>query len=247
MTKRYGLLGYPLGHSFSQTFFREKFVREGIDADYENWEWDDITHLREFIAGHPDICGFNVTIPYKERIIPLLDHLDETAREIGAVNVVHIDRQGKSVQLTGFNTDIIGFTRTISPWVQPGMEKALVLGTGGASKAICAGLRQLHITPCLVSRRRHNGVLCYEDLTDKVMNDHRIIINTTPLGMFPLVDTFPNIPYSLLTPQHLCYDVVYNPEETLFLQKARQQGCLVKGGLEMLHQQALAAWDIWNP
>ncbi len=246
MTKFYGLVGYPLGHSFSQAFFREKFAQERIDADYENFELCDISHLREFIAEYPLLDGFNVTIPYKEQIIPLLDDIDPIAREIGAINVVRIDRQGDTIHLTGFNTDVIGFTHSIAPMLQPGMEKALVLGTGGASKAVCAGLHKLGITHTLVSRKPGNDILSYHDLTAKVMHTHRIIVNTTPLGMFPHTESCPDIPYSHLTPAHLCYDVVYNPEETLFLQKAAQQGCIVKGGVEMLHRQALAAWEIWN-
>ncbi len=246
MTKRYGLLGYPLGHSFSQTFFREKFNREGIDADYENLEWSDISHLREFLVEHPDFIGLNVTIPYKELIIPLLDDLDTTAREVGAVNVVRIDHKGNNIHLTGFNTDCEGFARSIAPLLSSHMNRALVLGTGGASKAVCAGLRRLGITPTLVSRNPREGMLAYHDLDSRLLLLNRIIVNTTPLGMYPHVDTCPPIPYSQLAYYHLCYDVVYNPEETLFLQKAAQQGCQTKNGLEMLHLQALAAWKIWN-
>ncbi len=246
MTKQYGLLGYPLGHSFSQAFFREKFAQEGIDADYINLEWSDIAHLRRFIADHPELDGLNVTIPYKEQVIPLLDELDTTAREIGAVNVIRIERRSDTIHLTGFNSDIIGFTRSIAPLLQSDMTKALVLGTGGASKAICAGLRQLGIIPTLVSRQQHTRALTYDGLTPEVMHDHHIIVNTTPLGMYPHITSCPDILYSQLTPAHLCFDAVYNPEETLFLQKAAQQGCSIKGGLEMLHRQALAAWEIWN-
>ncbi len=246
MKRIYGLLGYPLGHSFSRAFFQQKFEREGIDADYENFEWTDLSSLRQIIDSRPELCGLNVTIPYKEEVIPLLDELDEKAQVVGAVNVIRISRQGNHVHLKGFNSDVIGFTRSIAPLLKAGMNRALILGTGGASKAVFTGLEELHIAPSFVSRHKEGDRLGYDDLTPEVIQTHRIIVNTTPLGMYPHIELCPRIPYELLTPDHLCYDVVYNPEETLFLQKAAQQGSTVKNGIEMLHLQALAAWDIWN-
>ena len=244
--KKYGLVGYPLGHSFSRSFFQQKFENEQIDATYENFEMADVSNLRQLIANTPELCGLNVTIPHKSAIIPLLDQLDPQAREIGAVNVIKIERQGERLFLKGFNSDIIGFIHSIAPLLDSHMTKALILGTGGASKAICAGLKSLNIAPTFVTRQKHGDVLGYDELTPEVMASHPIIVNTTPVGMYPHTDECPAIPYDCLTPRHLCYDVVYNPEETLFLQKAAQKGCKTKNGIEMLHLQALAAWDIWN-
>ena len=227
MKRKYGLVGYPLGHSFSRSFFQQKFEDEHINATYENFEIQDISCLRQLISDNHELCGLNVTIPHKTTVIPLLDELHPLAREIGAVNVVKITRQGDKIFLTGFNSDIIGFT-------------------GGASKAIHAGLKALHITPTFVSRQKRGDILGYDDLSPDLIDNHKIIVNTTPLGMFPHIDKSPNIPYTALSPEHLCYDVIYNPETTLFLQKAARQGCKIKNGIEMLHLQALAAWKIWN-
>lgn len=247
MNQLYGLVGYPLGHSFSRSFFHEKFEREGIAATYENFEMPDLSGLRRLVAEHRELCGLNVTIPYKSEVIALLDELDPQAREIGAVNVIKIARSADGrVWLKGYNSDIIGFTRSIAPLLGEGMTRALILGTGGASKAVRAGLESLHIAPTFVSRQRRGDIIGYDDLTPEVMEAHRIVVNTTPLGMYPHTDSCPPIPYERLTPGHLCYDLVYNPEATLFLERSARQGCTTKNGLEMLHLQALAAWDIWN-
>ena len=239
---KYGLIGFPLGHSFSRGFFTEKFAREGIDAEYVNFEIPDATMLLDVLRENPELRGLNVTLPHKQAVIPLLDELSDEAREIGAVNVIRI-RDGK---LKGFNSDIIGFTDSIRPLLQPHHKKALVLGTGGASKAICVGLNRLGIEWTYVSRSPREGMLTYEDITAETLQQYTVIVNCSPVGMFPKVDAAPAIPYELLTPQHLLFDCVYNPEDTLFMQKGRAQGATVKNGLEMLHLQAEASWKFWN-
>ena len=247
MNHVYGLVGYPLGHSFSRSFFHAKFEREGIAATYENFEMPDLSGLRQLITDRRELCGLNVTIPYKTEVIALLDELDPQARAIGAVNVKQITRQPDGrVWLKGYNSDIIGFTQSIAPLIDEGMQRALILGTGGASKAVYAGLKSLHIEPAFVSRQRRGDIIGYDDLTPERMASHRIIVNTTPVGMYPHTDEAPRIPYECLTPEHLCYDLIYNPEVTRFLELAARQGCKTKNGTEMLHLQALAAWDIWN-
>lgn len=246
-SKIYGLVGFPLGHSFSQSFFNDKFAKESIDASYENFEIDDIGSFMEIFAEFPELSGLNVTIPYKQLVIPYMDEMDSVADEIGAVNVVKIMKKADGdLFLKGYNSDIIGFSDSISPLIKSHHKKALVLGTGGASKAVVCGLQKLGIEPVLVSRKPKEGVLTYQDLTEDVMNDHTVIVNATPAGMYPNVDNCPDIPYSLITDKHLCFDLVYNPDVTLFMKKAAEHGATVKNGLEMLHLQALAAWKIWN-
>jgi shikimate dehydrogenase len=261
---KFGIIGYPLGHSFSRGFFTEKFAREGIDAQYLNFEIPDVTMLFDVLRENPELRGLNVTLPHKQAVIPLLDELSDEAREIGAVNVIRIERFDdlrfkecsaqslnpqilkSSIHLKGFNSDIIGFTDSIRPLLQPHHKKALVLGTGGASKAICVGLRRMGIEWTYVSRTPREGMLTYSDLTPEVMAECTVIVNCSPVGMFPKVDEAPAIPYELLTPEHLLFDCVYNPEDTLFMQKGRAQGATVKNGLEMLHLQAIASWHFWN-
>ena len=242
----FGLVGYPLGHSFSESFFNNKFNSEGIDAQYLNFEIPNIDEFRNIINNNTNLRGLNVTIPYKEQVITYLDDIDITASEIGAVNVVKFIRNGNNLILKGFNSDVIGFCNSLKPLLKPHHTHALVLGTGGAAKAIAHGLKSLGIEPIYVSRTKKNGVLTYNELTPEIIEKYQIIVNTTPAGMYPHVDTCPDIPYHLLTPQHLCYDVVYNPEVTLFMKKSQEQGAMVKNGLEMLILQALAAWEIWN-
>lgn len=239
---KYGLIGFPLGHSFSRGFFTEKFAREGIDAEYVNFEIPDASMLLDVIRDNPELRGLNVTLPHKQAVIPLLDELSDEAKEIGAVNVIRV-RDGK---LKGFNSDIIGFTESIKPLLQPWHKKALVLGTGGASRAIRVGLTRLGIEWTYVSRTPREGMLTYSDLTAEVMQQYMVIVNCSPVGMFPKTGEAPNIPYELLTPKHLLYDLVYNPEETLFMQKGRAQDAIVKNGLEMLHLQAIASWEFWH-
>ncbi len=245
--KQYGLVGFPLSHSFSKRFFTEFFATENITAEYLNFELEDLSSLPSILAGHPNLVGFNVTIPYKEAIIPYLDHCDPKAAAIMAVNTVKIEREGELTKLTGYNTDLIGFRNSILPVLQSHHRKALVLGTGGASKAVVASLNDLSISTQLVSREAKAGnSIAYTQLTRKVMEEHTIIVNTTPLGTYPKTETFPEIPYEFLTDQHLLFDLVYNPAVTQFLQKGAEQGAATKNGADMLEIQALAAWEIWN-
>ena len=246
--QKYGLIGYPLKHSFSIGYFNEKFEAENIDAQYVNFEIPDIRDFMEVIEENPNLCGLNVTIPYKEQVIPYLDELDKDTAKIGAVNVIKIIRLPKGkVKLVGYNSDIIGFTQSIEPLLQPHHTKALILGTGGASKAVFHGLDNLGIKATFVSRtKKSDDILTYRELTPEIMQEHTVIVNTTPLGMYPKVDFCPDIPYEQLTPNHLLYDLLYNPNETLFMKKGKEKGAVVKNGLEMLLLQAFASWEIWN-
>lgn len=246
MADKYGLIGFPLGHSFSRQYHNERFVREAIDAEYNNYELPDISLLPELVAREKSLRGLNVTIPYKQAVIPYLDALDETARNIGAVNVIRIEHKGNFVRMVGYNSDYIGFRNSLNPLLQPHHTHALVLGTGGASKAVCAALRNMNIAVTLVSRTQGSNRLQYEQLTAEVMANHTIIVNATPLGMYPHVDDCAPIPYQYITPHHLCYDVVYNPTHTTFMQRCAEQGATVCNGLKMLYGQADAAWEIWN-
>ena len=245
--KKYGLLGYPLGHSFSKNYFNQKFEAEKIDAEYLNFEIPDIKEIKSVIKENPELNGLNVTIPYKQQVIPYLDDLDNDARLIGAVNVIKFSKGlfGK-VKLKGYNSDIIGFKQSIEPLLKDHHRKALILGTGGASKAVFHGLKQLGIAATFVSRQCKEYCITYEEITEKIMEQYHVIVNTTPLGMYPNVNACPNIPYELLTSDHLLYDLLYNPDETLFMQKGKERGAVVKNGLEMLLLQAFAAWEIWQ-
>lgn len=246
--KLYGLLGYPLGHSFSAKYFAEKFAKEGIDATYKNFEFAEVADAVAYLLQQDDLQGFNVTIPHKQAIMPYLNGLSAEAEAIGAVNVVCVKRDADGmVKLLGCNSDVVGFSNSIQPLLRPMLHsKALVLGTGGASKAVMYGLRKLGVEPIYVSRTPKEGQLTYDDLTPEVMRDYKVIVNCTPLGMYPKVDACPDIPYQYLTPDHLLYDLVYNPLETLFMKRGAAQGAVVKNGLEMLHLQAEAAWVDWN-
>ena len=242
----YGLIGYPLGHSFSRNFFNQKFVDEGIDAVYENFEIPSIEMFLEVLEATATLRGLNVTIPYKEKVISYLDVLSPEARTIGAVNVIKVEHKDKQRVLKGYNTDVIGFMRSIEPMIEPHHKKALVLGTGGASKAVCYGLRQLNIEPVLVSRYQRPGTIQYKDITQEVVKEYNVIVNSTPCGMYPKVDDCPDLPYEALTPENLLYDLVYNPDQTTFMKRGAAQGAAVKNGLEMLLIQAQTGWDIWN-
>lgn len=245
--KQYGLIGYPLGHSFSVGYFNEKFKAEHIDAEYLNFEIPAIDHFMEVVNDHPDLCGLNVTIPYKQQVIPFLDELDKTAAAIGAVNVIKLIRQPKGkIKLVGYNSDVIGFCQSIEPLLHASHTHALVLGTGGASKAVFYGLKSLGLQVTYVSRTKRENILSYKDLSPEVMAQYTVIVNASPVGMYPKVDQSPDIPYNLLTPNHLLYDLIYNPDETLFLKKGKTHGAVTKNGLEMLLLQAFAAWKIWN-
>lgn len=240
----YGLIGYPLEHSFSAKFFNKKFEDEGINEYYELFPIPRISDLGNLIASQPELRGLNVTIPYKEQILPLLSEIDYEAREIGAVNVVKIDKDSK--KLKGFNTDAIGFRRSIEPLLNEDMTKALILGTGGASKAVAYILKTLGKDITFVSRKSSSFAISYDELSEDIISDNLIIINTTPLGMWPDIKKAPAIPYEYLTPRHLCFDLIYNPEITEFMRLSAQRGARVKNGMEMLYGQALAAWEIWN-
>lgn len=245
--QKYGLIGYPLKHSFSIGYFNEKFRSENIDAEYVNFEIPDINDFMKVIEENPNLCGLNVTIPYKEQVIPFLDALDPDTAKIGAVNVIKIIRQKGKIRLVGYNSDIIGFTQSIQPLLRPTHKKALILGTGGASKAVFHGLKNLGIESTFVSRtHEQDSVLVYSELTPEIMAEHTVIVNCTPVGMYPKVDFCPDIPYECLTPDHLLYDLLYNPNTTLFMKKGEERGADTKNGLEMLLLQAFAGWEIWT-
>lgn len=243
--RHFGLIGYPLGHSFSKIFFTEKFEKEKIDARYDLYPLEKIADF-ETLVSTEELSGLNVTIPYKQQVISYLDELDATAAEIGAVNVIKFIRNDGEVKLKGFNSDAIGFKDSILPYLNQNHRKALILGTGGASKAVDYTLRQLGIKTQYVSRSKSPGIITYDELNSNIMAEHTVVVNCTPAGMFPAVDVCPDIPYNLLGNQHLLYDVIYKPDETLFLKKGKNQGALTVNGLEMLFGQARAAWAIWN-
>lgn len=240
-----GLIGKNISYSFSRAYFKKKFEKEQINnITYENFDIENISLFRSIIENTPNVKGFNVTIPYKESIIPFLDKLNKKAKEIGAVNTIKITKNNK---LIGYNTDYYGFKKSIKPSLKPTHKNALILGTGGASKAIAYGLKDLNINSHYVSRNIKNGVdFTYDSLTEDVIKQHQIIINCTPLGTFPNVDTCPNIPYNSITKEHILYDLIYNPEESKFLKLGRQQGAVTINGLRMLKLQAQKAWSIWN-
>ena len=244
--KKFGIIGYPLGHSFSPGYFNEKFQNEGIDAIYEKYELPVITDLQAIIDYTQDLCGLNVTIPYKEKVMSYLDVISPEARAIGAVNVVKVTNKDGKKHLEGYNSDLIGFTRSIQPLLEAHHKKALVLGTGGASKAVMYGLHKLGIETMLVSRYQKNNTIQYEQIDEEVMKEYTVIVNCTPCGMAPHFDECPAIPYCHITPKHLLFDLIYNPDETLFLKNGREQGAVTKNGLEMLLLQAEGAWEIWN-
>lgn len=245
-SRLYGLIGFPLGHSFSQDYFNQKFQAEGTNAEYVNFEIPDIGDFMEIVSEYPQLAGLNVTIPYKEQVIPYMNEMDPDAAKIGAVNVIKIIPTPKGPKFKGYNSDIIGFTDSIRPLLTPQRTKALVLGTGGAAKAVFHALQNLGVKAAYVSRTSAPGRLTYSDLDNDIISSHKIIVNTTPVGMYPHIDESPDIPYQALTPEHLCYDLLYNPDTTLFMRKSAEYGAETKNGLEMLLLQAFAAWNIWN-
>ena len=245
--RKFGLIGYPLGHSFSKKYFSDKFVRENIpDCSYENFPLPDLSYFRDLILNEKDLSGLNVTIPYKSDIIPFLDSTNTEASEIGAVNVIKLKRINGNLTLHGYNSDITGISDSLSPYITPDLHSAIVLGTGGSSRAVCYVLKKLGISIKQVSRNRREGIITYSDITPSMIREAGLIVNTTPLGMFPNTDGFPGIDYSLLSGKHVLFDLVYNPEITTFLRKGSEMGCSVIGGLKMLHSQAEKAWEIWN-
>lgn len=243
----FGLIGYPLSHSFSQKYFTSKFEKENIpDCEYRNFSIERIQDFPEMLSQHKNLCGLNVTIPYKESIIPYLDEIADSAKEIGAVNCIQLENTQGKLYTRGYNTDIVGFEQSLKPLLKPHHTKALILGTGGASKAVAFVLNKLKLNFRFVSRRESDIALSYQNLNKELITTYTLVINTTPLGMFPNTNTCPNIPYQYLSDKNLLYDLTYNPEETLFLRKGKEKGAEIKNGLEMLHIQAEDAWKIWN-
>ena len=244
---KYGLIGYPLGHSFSISYFNQKFTDEGINAKYENYEIASIDELTEILDSTPELRGLNVTIPYKEKVIPFLDSISPEARAIGAVNVIRVTHEKNKTILKGFNSDVIGFTQSIEPMIDKKWhKKALILGTGGASKAISYGLKSLGIEPVFVSRYERPNTIQYEMITPEVVKEYNVIVNCTPLGMYPNTDICPNLPYEAMDNHTILYDLIYNPDQTLFMRKGAEYGAEVKNGLEMLLLQAFASWEFWH-
>ena len=245
--EKYGLIGYPLGHSFSISYFNQKFQDEGIDAVYENFEIPTIDALPEILDSNPNLRGLNVTIPYKEKVIPFLDSVSPEARAIGAVNVIRITNEGNNVKLKGYNSDVIGFTQSIEPMLDKKWhKKALILGTGGASKAIDYGLRNLGLETVFVSRYERPDTIQYPSITPEVIEEYNVIVNCTPIGMYPKTDECPLLPYEAMNQHTILYDLIYNPDETLFMKLGAKYGAQTKNGLEMLLLQAFASWDFWH-
>ncbi len=243
---KYGLIGYPLQHSFSISYFNEKFQNEYINAKYINFEIPSIDALPEILASNPELKGLNVTIPYKEKVISFLDTVSPEARAIGAVNVIRVEHKGNDIVLKGYNSDLIGFTQSIQPMLRPYHKKALILGTGGASKAINYGLKSLGLDTVLVSRFERPGTIQYEKITPEVIEEYNVIVNCTPCGMYPHFEECPNLPYEAMSNKTLLYDLIYNPDQTLFMKKGLRMGATVKNGLEMLLLQAFASWEFWQ-
>ena len=240
---RFGLLGKNISYSFSPGYFRDKFKREGIqDCVYQIFDLPGLEEFPKLMDQYPDLRGLNVTIPYKEAILPYLNHLDPEAKSIGAVNTIRMAEDG----LIGYNTDVLGFKDSLEPLLRPWDQSALVLGTGGASKAVAHGLKQLGISFRLVSRNPRPGQFHYSELNNKTLEAHSILINCTPLGTYPDVQSAPLIPYNVLNKNHLLYDLIYNPEQTTFLKRGAEIGARTKNGLEMLQLQADASWELWN-
>ncbi|MBQ8456237.1 MAG: shikimate dehydrogenase [Prevotella sp.] len=244
---KYGLIGYPLGHSFSISYFNQKFQDENIDAVYENYEIPSIDELPEVLSSNPELKGINVTIPYKEKVLPFLDSISPEARAIGAVNVIRVSHKGNKTILKGYNSDVIGFTKSIEPMLEKKWhQKALILGTGGASKAIDYGLRNLGLETVFVSRYERPGTIQYKNITPEVVKEYNVIINCTPLGMYPKTEVCPELPYEAMDSHTILYDLIYNPDETLFMKRGAEYGANVKNGLEMLLLQAFSSWEFWH-
>ena len=245
--RKFGLIGYPLGHSFSKKYFTEKFLTERIDdCSYENYPMENLDNFMKLIEVEEYLCGLNITIPYKSEIIRFLDHTDTEAEEIGAVNVIKINRHHHQLKLSGYNSDITGIKDTLLPYMRDNVRNALVLGTGGSSRAVCYVLRKFGLEVSLVSRNRKPGVLSYSEIDNSILGRTQLIVNTTPLGMFPDIESKPGINYRELTPDHILFDLVYNPELTAFLKMGAERGCSVIRGIKMLHSQAEKSWEIWN-
>lgn len=245
--RKFGLIGYPLSHSFSKKFFAEKFKNEHIsDSQYELYPIENIGPVANLLSDD-EICGINVTIPYKVQVLPYLNEMDEAAAEIGAVNCISVTRENGVRWIKGYNTDAYGFEESLKPLLEEHHRKALIFGDGGAAKAIKYVLHKLAIPFLVVTRKPTESSVLYDAVDEKLLQEHTILINTTPLGMSPNADTYPEIPYHYLSDKHIGYDLVYNPEETRFLTQIKDKGGKIKNGLEMLHLQAIRSWEIWNP
>lgn len=243
MAQLFGLIGKNIGYSFSKKYFTDRFAQTGAnDCIYENFDIAQIEEFKTIIAEHPDLCGLNVTIPYKESIIPYLDELSRKAKKIGAVNVIRF-KKGK---LKGYNSDAYGFKKSLQPLLKPHYKKALILGTGGASKAVAFALEELDIMYSFAARKDQVNTIKYEHINATTFDNFQIFINCTPLGTYPNTEVCPELPYEYFNSQHLAYDLIYNPEETLFLKKAKKRGAQTQNGLSMLVNQAEKAWEIWN-
>ena len=244
--KKYGLIGFPLEQSFSQKHFSKKFNEENIDAEYLNFELESIGEFLEIIEDNEDLKGLNVTIPYKVKVMPFIDELDKEAEKIGAINTIRISEKDGDPYLTGYNTDVFGFEETLKPFLEAHHTKALILGTGGASKAVKFVLNKLGIDFKIVSRNPKTNCFIYDDISEDILTEYKLVINSTPLGMYPNIEDSPKLPYQSITPKHLFYDLIYNPAETKFLTKARKRGATTVNGQEMLVKQAEKAWEIWS-
>lgn len=245
--RKFGLIGYPLSHSFSKKYFTEKFLSEYIkDCSYENYPLENLDNFMELVSSDEDLCGLNITIPFKSQIIRFLDLINPEAEEIGAVNVVKISRPDGQIKLHGYNSDVTGIEDTLLPFISADVKNALVLGTGGSSRAVCYVLKKFGLKVSLVSRDKKPDVLRYSDVDSEILERNQLIINTTPLGMFPNTETMPEINYKMLNTNHILFDLVYNPELTSFLKMGVEQGCSVISGIRMLHSQAEKSWEIWN-
>jgi len=245
--RKFGLIGYPLGHSFSKNYFAEKFARQNIlDCLYENYPIETLELLPKLITDNPELCGLNVTIPFKTEILSYTDFRDPVVDEIGACNVLKIKRIKNNIYIYGFNSDVTGIMESLLPFVTDKVKTALVLGTGGSSRAVLWILKKMGLEVTLVSRKRIPGILIYQDINQELLYRTDLIINTTPLGMSPEISSRPDIDYNLLNDRHILFDLVYNPELTSFLRAGKERGCKIITGLKMLYSQAERSWEIWN-
>jgi shikimate dehydrogenase len=245
--RKYGLIGFPLEHSFSKEYFTEKFLKEGIeDAVYENYPLEDISGFNPLYQNDPQLKGLNVTIPYKESVLPFLDVLSEDARNIKAVNTICLCTKTGRLAKVGHNTDVTGFRKSLKENIEMKPERAIVLGTGGASKAVVYVLEEMGIGVTRVSSSEKEGAISYKEVNKRLIEHSQLIVNTTPLGMYPNNRTFPDIPYNAITPEHLLFDLVYNPRVTAFMKKGKERAACAVSGFDMLRYQAEAAWEIWN-
>jgi shikimate dehydrogenase len=245
--RKYGLVGYPLGHSFSKKYFTEKFDGEYItDCSYENFPLDDINKFPSLLKDNPDLYGLNITIPYKTEVLEYIDIRDTVVDETGAANVLKIKREGDKTIVYGFNSDVTGIRDSILPHLTKDLKSALILGTGGSSRAVAWTLKKMGINYTLISRDQKPGAICYSEINNNIISRIQLIINTTPLGMYPDIASCPVLDYDLLDKRHILFDLVYNPEMTTFLRSGQERGCSIITGLKMLYSQAEKSWEIWN-